>query len=570
MLYRIQDSLDLKRNSWFPLFDCFCLATKDYRSCGISYSLPRFSNSHQAIANGCEKGRTAIMNKRTLALSLFLTFALALLAGCGGSSFNPPSPEPPTSAPLSSSNLNLIFVASEDLAYQASGDMNPSTANLTSRGLQRTLKMATFLQQKVLGWQNVTEIYALEPMTHLQTANNYPDMVALETIQQFAMLNQVTMSSDQSGGSPYAGQSYPINASYAAGLLPVGVASPAPPCPNCQGLDFGDQDGDNEALVTGILNANANVPGFYVFSAPWETVSALMANINQSEGYNLKLPASYISPNYIYAISITPSGSASFVTYDSGINPAGNYPTLPAGGIVGSACLPVQTNTTFHVTVTGGTGGAVIPKGINTNETLYFIRHADAHPLPYWDDNNYVGAGQWRALDLPNALRGKISPNQVYSIDPAQYSGGSLLYSSDGSVSPSGDNNWSTVAPALTPEPYAIANELPYNLVTSFQLTDSNVDQETSTFFFFINGGQFSNQSVLVAWSFQFIQPTIVKLLKSYNATSQQISQISAWPSTDYDTIWTVTLDGVGNLTVNNAMCEGIDSATLPATPPRF
>jgi hypothetical protein len=75
---------------------------------------------------------------------------------------------------------------------------------------------------------------------------------------------------------------------------------------------------------------------------------------------------------------------------------------------------------------------------------------------------------------------------------------------------------------------------------------------------------------VLVAWSFQFIQPTIVKLLKSYNATSQQISQISAWPSTDYDTIWTVTLDGVGNLTVNNAMCEGIDSATLPATPPRF
>jgi len=551
--------LSLALNGWAKARSLQCLEFMD-----------RFSNSHPAIADGCEKGRTAIMNKRTLALSLFLTFALALLAGCGGSSFNPPSPEPPTPAPLSSSNLNLIFVSSEDLAYQASGDMNPSTANLTSRGLQRTLKMATFLQQKVLGWQNVTEIYALEPMTHLQTANNYPDMVALETIQQFAMLNQVTMSSDLSGGSPYAGQSYPINASYAAGLLPVGVASPAPPCPNCQGLDFGDQDGDNEALVTGILNANANVPGFYVFSAPWETVSALMANINQSEGYNLKLPASYISPNYIYAISITPSGSASFVTYDSGINPAGNYPTLPAGGIVGSACLPVQTNTTFHVTVTGGTGGAVIPKGINTNETLYFIRHADAHPLPYWDDNNYVGAGQWRALDLPNALRGKISPNQVYSIDPAQYSGGSLLYSSDGSVSPSGDNNWSTVAPALTPEPYAIANELPYNLVTSFQLTDSNVDQETSTFFFFINGGQFSNQSVLVAWSFQFIQPTIVKLFESYNATSQQISQISAWPSTDYDTIWTVTLDGVGNLTVNNAMCEGIDSATLPATPPRF
>jgi hypothetical protein len=54
--------------------------------------------------------------------------------------------------------------------------------------------MATFLQQQVLETQNVTGIYALEPMTHLQTANNYPDMAALETIQQFAMLNRITLS----------------------------------------------------------------------------------------------------------------------------------------------------------------------------------------------------------------------------------------------------------------------------------------------------------------------------------------------------------------------------------------
>ncbi len=46
--------------------------------------------------------------------------------------------------------------------------------------------MGSYLQKKVLGNQNVTGIYALEPMTHLQTANNYPDMVALETVQQFA------------------------------------------------------------------------------------------------------------------------------------------------------------------------------------------------------------------------------------------------------------------------------------------------------------------------------------------------------------------------------------------------
>src|SRR5262249_197174 len=154
-------------------------------------------------------------------------------------------------------------------------------------------------------------LYALAPTTHPQTADDLPDMVALEAIQQFAMLNQVTLSSDENGGTPYAGQSYPINASYAAGAGPVGVVPPSQFCPNCQGLGFRDQDGDNEMLAGGIVTAN--LPGFYVFSAPWETVSALMGNINQLNNYNLAVPASYGGPNLIYAIAITPSGSASLV-----------------------------------------------------------------------------------------------------------------------------------------------------------------------------------------------------------------------------------------------------------------
>ena len=496
------------------------------------------------------------MNKGIVVRLLFLVFALTLLAGCAGSS------APPTPAPLSADNLNLIFVVSEDLAYQASGDVNPSTANLTNQGLQRSLLMAPFLQQQVLGMQNVTGIYALEPMTHLQTAGKYPDIVALETIQQFAMLNQTSASYQGSG--PVTANSYPIFASYSLeAALPPDVAPPAVLCAACQGLDFRDQEGDNEVLVSGIVKANA--PGFYVFSAPWETVSAVMANLNQREGYNLTLPASYISPNYIYAISIAPSGSASLVTYDSHITPPATYPVL-SPPLASAACT---AQTPFSITVTGGQNGAVIPAGINTNETLYIIRHADAHPQLYWDDNNYVGAGQWRALDLPNALLGKVNVDQVYSNDPSQFGPGSVLYSSDGSVRFSQDHNWSTVAPPLTAVPYAIANNLPYNLVTGFDLSDSNVAQETSTFFFFINGGQFSNQTVLLAWSFQFIQPTILALLTSYNA-AQQAPPSGVWPPTDYDTIWTVKLDAHGNLTVNNGMCEGINSAALPATPPQF
>ena len=491
------------------------------------------------------------MNRRSILLSLVLGATLTLLTGCGGSS-QPPAPQPP--APLSSANLNLVFVASEDLAYQASGDINARTANLTNQGLQRSLSMATFLQQKVLGGQNVSQIYALEPTTHPQTANKYPDMVGVETIQQFAMLSQVTLSSNQSGGALLAGHSFPINASYADVPLPDGVATPSAYCSNCQGLDFRNQNGDNDALLATIMQKSP--AGFYVFSAPWETVSALMATVNQRGGYNLTLPANYYGPNFIYAISITPSGSASLVTYDSKLNPASTYPVLSPP--LGSAACNAQTP--FSITVTGGQNGAVIPAGISTDETVYIIRHADAHPTAYWDDNNYVGAGQWRALDLPNALVGKVTADQVYSNDPAQFG--------PGSVSTSGDATWSSVAPPLTAVPYAIANNLPYNVVAGFDLNDPQLNDKTSAFFFF-NDGKFAHHKVLLAWSFQFIQPTIKALLTSYNA-AQLAPPADVWPGTDYDTIWTVKLDAVGNLTVNNGMCEGIQSPPPTAPPPQF
>src|SRR5579863_7343873 len=210
------------------------------------------------------------------------TLSLTLLAGCGGS-FQPAPTPAPTPAPLSADNLNLVFVASEDLSYHATGDVNLKTANLTSKGLERSLMMATFLQKNVLGSNNVSAIYTLAPMTHPQTANNYPDMVGLEAMQQFAMLNQITLS--YGSDAPVTRNSYPLNVAYSSAKLPDGVAQPLVTCPpsgsgasySCQGLDFRDLDGDNEALVNDIVTAN--VPGVYAFSAPWETISALMANI---------------------------------------------------------------------------------------------------------------------------------------------------------------------------------------------------------------------------------------------------------------------------------------------------
>lgn len=490
------------------------------------------------------------------------TVALIALAGCGSTANPTPDPPAPKPGPLSANHLNLIFVVSEDMAFNARGDINPRTANLTSRGLQRSVRMATFLQQDVLGGNNVDAIYAVIPTTHPQTKNNYPDMAGLETVEQFAMLNQITLS--YRSYPPVRANSYPINVSYTPAPLPDGVATPITTCPSesglpaysCQGLDFRDLEEANEALVSDIIKANQQ--GFYVFSAPWETVSSLMMNINQLENYKLAVPSSYAGPNVIYAISIDSAGNGKLTTYDSGIIPPDNYPSLPAGGIVPAACLPATTKTQFHIQVVGGVDGAVVPAGINTNETVYLVRHAEAHPVPYYEDGNYVGAGQWRTLDLPYALHGKIQPTMVYSIDPAQVIAGSQ--STEASF-------YSYVRTNTTVLPYAIANGLPYNVAASFEMGAQNPPElATQASDFFFTGGRFSNQKLLVGWEHDHIPPTVNALLASYHGGPPAPD----WPSDDYDTVWTVKLDENGNLSIDNATCEGIDSEKLPQTAPRF
>ena len=88
----------------------------------------------------------------------------------------------------------------------------------------------------------------------------------------------------------------------------------------------------------------------------------------------------------------------------------------------------------------------------------------------------------------------------------------------------------------------------------------------TSNFFF--NGGKFTNQTVLLGWEHNAIAATVNALIASYFPHGGAPTA-PGWPPNDYDTIWTVTLDGQGNLTVNNSMCEGIQSTGLPAAAPQ-
>ncbi len=500
--------------------------------------------------------------------ALLLALALSPLAGCVGPMVSP-TPDAPIPSALASTNINLIFVVSDDLEYQAEGDVDPITANLTAQGLQRTLLMAPFLQQNVLGNNNVTSIYALEPMTHLQTTSGYPDMAALEMVQQFALINQFTMVDANKTIAPTVGNSFPINVSYALGSVPSGVDMPSPlyPCANCQGIDYNDLDSDNETLLAGIVNAKA--PGFYVFSAPWETAHSLLDNFNTFKKYHLNLPSSYHDPNHIYAISITPAGSASLTTYDSKLTPPTTYPALDPAPVALSACQ--YASFTLSATAASIT--------LNKNETLYFIRHANAHPSADFSNGNYVAQGQWRALYLntaiPRALQGLPQPTHIYSLDPAQVT-------PNAGLTASGPTSFSHNTLALTVEPFAIGSGLPYSLVSNFLLTDANGPQEASDYFF--HGGQFSGKTILVTWEHNNIPQILAALLNgSYTnlvstpsmslpipTSSATLPQALQWNTFDYDSIWTIELDGSGNLTANNSLCEGINTNNLPQLPPQF
>jgi hypothetical protein len=476
------------------------------------------------------------MTSLSVVRSLVALCALALLAACGGGSGG---------IALSPADLNLVFVVSPDLAHSATGDVAPATGNLTSQGLQRSLQMGTYLQQDVLGQQNVVAIHALSPYSHLQTAGNYPDLAALGYIQQFALRNQITLR----GTTAF---SYDIGACYGPGAVPEGAVQPSSFPQDCRGLDYADARGNNVALATGIIDAGGR--GSHVFSAPWDTTIALLGRIRQAKGYTFELPSSYPGPNVVLAIAISPQGAATLRTFDAQLNPPATYPVLPSA-VHNAACNVQQP--LFSLARAGGVDGVVVPPGMNRNATVHLIRHAEAHPAPTFDDGNYVGAGQWRALALPDFLRGRIRPDRVYSIDPAQAI-------TEGSVS------FSYVRPSLTAWPYAIANNLPFELVTGFILSENPTDPTTAdkTLDFFFRGGRFSGQTILVAWEHAHYPPLITALLQKYGGTAPVPAL--AWPHSDYDTIWTVRLDASGNVTVDNALCEGIDSASLPAAPPVF
>ena len=126
---------------------------------------------------------------------------------------------------------------------------------------------------------------------------------------------------------------------------------------------------------------------------------------------------------------------------------------------------------------------------------------------------------------------------------------------------------WSYIRPSLTVAPYVIANNLPFYLFADLAIVDPHSPPLISRFFF--TGDQFSNQTVLLAWEHDTLTQVVKALVSSYFPAGGGPT-VPAWPDADYDTIWTAKLDAQGNLTLDNTMCQGLNSATLPATAPPF
>jgi hypothetical protein len=78
-----------------------------------------------------------------------------------------------------------------------------------------------------------------------------------------------------------------------------------------------------------------------------------------------------------------------------------------------------------------------------------------------------------------------------------------------------------------------------------------------------------ATHKVLLGMTFQQ-NPLIVNALLASYFPNGDAPTAPVWAATDYDSLWTLTLDSSGNLTADFTQCEGINSATLPVTPPAF
>lgn len=400
--------------------------------------------------------------------------------------------------PLNSNAWNFVFVQSfEEDSVVAN--------NLSVQGLNHSFLFGQLLNTVTAGKiGHVRQIYTMNPQS-----GSGQSMATLQSIEPYALLNNLSITH----------------------LL----------------VSQGDRTVYNSPAYI-ISNILSNQPqGHYIIAMP----VAMINNTIEALTSPTSSPAKITPGNYNqYAVLTVENGNTTVTTYDDNLKPGRSYPDIRLAKTPHYQCPQTP------VTITAKKPqSSTMP--LNTNQTVYFIRHVEAHPTSTFENGNYVCQGAWRALGANKILRDKMNgiPEYILSTNPEN-----LIAC---------DKACSYIRPSLTISPFAIENHKNVELA-AFQWNDAPTLAST----IFTQGSpysskKFNHSTMLVAWEHVHIEAAIQYLFATIYDNPEAAKKVPSWSYTDYDTIWKLSTDAKGNVTFSNT-CEGVDTNALPSTCPAF
>jgi hypothetical protein len=286
----------------------------------------------------------------------------------------------------------------------------------------------------------------------------------------------------------------------------------------------------------------SELQGLYVMAGSDTMVRAIAQGLTGHKAPDLK-PGDYL-------VVSGPAGKLAATVYNDGIAADGTYPAidLPPKTACSSSFAPV--------TIPAPAGLKAYP-----NQTVYMVRHVEAHPTAAFENGNYVCQGQWRALGANPRLSEIMSPSAPGGVPD-------YIFTSNPRGLIDCDGGCSYIRPTLTVAPFAIQHQQKLHLA-KFQwddpidLAESLFNQDSPYF------KHDSGSSVLVGWEHGNIVKAVQYLFSTIYQNPDAAAKLPAWPYTDYDTVWILSTDGQGNLTMTSS-CEHIPTAALPNTCPAF
>ena len=404
----------------------------------------------------------------------------------------------------------LLFVPT----FETSG---PDNERLSIEGLNHSLLFGQLLSSLTAGLgKTVMGVYAWSTPT--RSCKSDPDnMSVLQTVTPYAVLNNLGVNFN---------------------LVSCGTES------KC---DCADKSTYNSPAFL-IDNILSNSPkGIYIVAMPKEAINEVLRSLPHIK--NVKSIAR-VENSHQYVLASIDAASTSLQRFDDGLIPKKIYPAVNIGEAITGKC-PQKAASLF----------IAAPKHsffkINTNATVSFIRHVEAHPNAGFENGNYVCAGQWRALGANAIIRKKLDymPDYLLTTNP------SGIIACDGTCS--------YIRPTLTIEPFATE----YGKAVDIAAFPWN-DAESLAAALFTQNSPFSkakydNAKGLVAWEHAHIEKAVRYLIGTIYQRPDALKDLPQWSYTDYDTIWTLATDAQGNLQFTNS-CEGISTDLLPSTCPAF